>query len=296
METVTMRAVSAEEGSEIASVRAGDKASQRILNYSGPDGLAFTFSRTTHLGTADPYRTPRHHHSFQQIRWAERGPLNFAPGRNIAEGDLAYFPKAAFYGPQLLEESTSITCQFGFNGEKQHGVAAWDSYRHQAMDILRARGVFEDGVYRETDEATGQVHERDSMEALYDVQYELATGRKLPPIPPEGYDGPVLMHPLAFEYFEVSAGIEVRRLGRFFDHAGPNADLRLSMVRLSPPGVHRLGTDRAQLLFSITPGLRVGAEHYPEFTCVFVPRDEVAELSAADSTVELHQVDFPRLD
>ena len=41
------------------------------------------------------------------------------------------------------------------------------------------------------------------------------------------------MHPAAFEYFEIAPGVEVKELGRFYDHPGTNADVHIQMIRLT---------------------------------------------------------------
>ena len=68
------------------------------------------------------YRTPRHNHTFQQIKFTESGRADVTPGEYIEEGDIGYFPRGAYYGPQAREkDTTTIACQFGFNGEHQRG-------------------------------------------------------------------------------------------------------------------------------------------------------------------------------
>jgi hypothetical protein len=79
------------------------------------------------------------------------------------------------------------------------------------------------------------------------------------------------------------------------DHPGPDADLRIMVVRLSDGGVYRLGADRAQVAWSTGPGLRVGGSTYPGLTCLYSPLAEEAELSSGAGT-ELFVVEFPRLD
>ena len=62
-----------------------------------------------------PYRSPRHHHNFDQVRFCLEGKLNIAPGVDIEAGDAGYFPEGAFYGPQDDGDTKrlSLTLQFG---------------------------------------------------------------------------------------------------------------------------------------------------------------------------------------
>jgi hypothetical protein len=265
---------------------------QSLLAGDMPDGLTFTLNRTQWLSGDNATSTPRHRHGFQQIRWSESGRLNYAPDRYIHEGDLGYFPRGAWYGPQFRDEGVSITIQFGFNGEKQHGSPMWDKYQAEALEKLQASGEFVNGTYVDTDPATGEKRKRDSVEALYEVQYEMHTGERFV-IPAAGYDSAILMHPNAFDYYNAGKGVDIRRLGSFYDHPGESGDVAFAMVRLSG-GTFELGPERAQIVWSANHGLIVGGKTYPESTYIFSPRSESVELTSDDS-VELYVVTFPRL-
>jgi hypothetical protein len=293
VEVVVVDEIPVQERNEAGSIRPGRGVRQSLLRDDAPDGLSFTVSRNTWLPGPEAATSPRHHHAFQQIRWTEEGAVNFGPDQYVLAGDIAYFPKGAYYGPQHREHGTVITIQFGFNGEKQHGSALWDKYQAEALERLRARGTFEGGLFIEIDPGTGERRESDSVQALYEEQYMARTGEKFV-VPPEGYDAPILMHPEAFEYFDASPGVGIRNMGRFFDHAGPNGDARFSMVRLTG-GTHELGPARAQVAWSISPGLQVDGRTYPERTWVYSPRDERVQVGGVGD-VELHVIDFPCLD
>jgi hypothetical protein len=277
-----------------STLRTGATIRQSLLAADTPDGLNFTVNRTEWLSGADANTTPRHHHAFQQIRWAESGSINFAPGQDIAEGDLAYFPRGTWYGPQERDQGISLTIQFGFDGEKQHGSAFWNRYQAGAMEKLRARGTFEDGLFIEIDPATGERRETDSVEALYEEQFAMHTNRKFV-IPAAGYEKPILIHPAIAPYYQAEPGVEVKQLGRFFDHPGPHADVRFSMVRLTDRAAFRLGKDRAQIAWTRSAGLWLDGREYPEATYLYSAREEEAEIRG-ERGVELILVEFPRLD
>lgn len=294
MEVVVIDEVPVQERNEAGSIRPGKGIRQSLLRDDAPDGLTFTVSRNTWLPGPDAASSPRHHHAFQQIRWTEEGAVNFGPDQYVRAGDIAYFPKGAYYGPQNRESGTVVTVQFGFNGEKQHGSAIWDKYQAEALKRLRARGSFEDGLFIEIDPETGERRVSDSVQALYEEQYEAHTGEKFV-VPAEGYDAAILMHAKAFDYYEASPGVEIRNMGRFFDHSGPDADVRFSMVRLTDGGAHMFGPERAQIAWSISAGLQIGGRAYPALTWIYSPRDEKLQISGVDG-VELHVVEFPHLD
>lgn len=271
------------------ATRSGSTPRQWLLTTEGDDGFGLRVVRSEYQSGENAFATPRHHHGFQQIRWAQTGSLNFAPKQDIEQGDIAYFPRGAFYGPQRRDHGVGLTIQFGFGVEMLGGKNASQVYR-EGVRRLRERGTIEDGVYIDLDPDTGEERRRDPAEAVA----EEVTGVKYI-IPAEGYEAPILMHPSAFAYYPAGPGVEVRHLGGFFDHPGPDADVRISMVRITEKGTFRLSADRAQLIWSVSDGLWVEEKAYPALTCIFSPRDEVVEVSGADE-VELYVIEFPRLD
>lgn len=271
------------------ATRSGATPRQWLLTTEQADGFALRVVRSEYQPGESAFETPRHHHAFQQIRWAESGALNFAPGEDVEEGDIAYFPRGAFYGPQRRDHGVGLTLQFGFGMEMLGGKNASLVYR-EGVSKLREQGRIEDGVYIDVDPDTGEERRRDPAEAVA----EAVTGVKYR-IPAEGYGGPILMHPAAFEYFTIAPGVAVKHLGGFFDHPGPDADVRISMVRVTDRGVYHLSPNRAQLIWSLSEGLWIEEKAYPAMTCVFSPRDEAVDVSGADE-VEFYVVEFPRLD
>jgi hypothetical protein len=273
------------------SGRPGDTERQTLLGDQAPDGLRFRLVRNQEgRGGGKPFTTPRHHHGFQQIRWTESGSVNFAPGRDIAAGDLAYFPRGAYYGPQVKDNGTQLLLQFGFGDEYPSGGKEWYRHYQEGMRALSLRGTFEDGVFTDIDPETGEQRQRDAVEALFEER----TKKKMV-IPAEGYAAPTVMHPQAFAYYQAAPGVEIKHLGRFYDHPGPNGDVRIYMVRLSEGGVHQLGADRGQVTWTISPGLQFDGRVLPELTCVYSNRGEETALTGSDN-VEIFVVEFPRLD
>lgn len=278
---------------ETGSIRPGATIRQSLFQDDAPDGLNFKLFRSQFQPGEASSRTPRHHHAFQQVRWAEVGPVNYAPGKDIPGGDVAYFPRGAYYGPQLKDQGISIALQLGFGNEHQHGEK-WDLLKGEAMARLKARGTLEDGVFVEADPDTGERRENDSVQALYEEQYAIQTGKRFV-VPDAGYEEPVLMHTAAFEYYEIAPGVEIKHLGCFFDHAGPNADLRLSMIRLTCSGAYTFEPARGQVVWTREAGLLIDGKTFPELTYLYIPRDEKVEVSAS-AMVELNVAELPRLD
>ncbi len=294
MEVVVAAEVSVKDPNGGLHVRTGSIDTQRLLEDDAADGLNFWLVRNSFANTSEEaFRTPRHHHTFAQIKMVEKGSSNFLPGKDIEEGDIAYFPRAAYYGPQEKDNCTSFGMQFGFNGQHQRGKR-WEDRRGEAMDRLKARGQIENGMFFEKDPITKETRQRDSVEALYDERLQLVAGRRLI-VEPEAYDSVILMHPSAFPYFPVAPGVDLKHLGRFYDQPGPNGDVCISVVRLSDSGRYLLDDDRAQVGWTIRDGLKISDRIYPALTTFYSPRGEATEISGVED-VEIYLVTFPRLD
>jgi hypothetical protein len=279
---------------EQRSVRPGATVRQVLLMDDAPDGLNYRLFRSHYQSGDQAFQSPRHHHAFQQIRWAESESINYGPGQTIAEGDLAYFPKGAYYGPQKKDRGVSLLLQLGFHGDHQSGER-WEGLRRkEAIERLTARGTLENGEFIETDPATGERRPIDAAQALYEERYAMHTNKRFV-VPPARYEAPILMHAQAFEYCRAAPGVEVKRLGAFYDYPGPNADIRLSMLRLGERGVYRLGPERAQLGWARSAGLLIDGRSYPEMTCFSSRRGEELTIAGVDG-VEIYLVELPRLD
>ncbi|BBZ43715.1 hypothetical protein [Mycobacterium parmense] len=270
-----------------------------MLAEVAPDGLRLHLGRGIHHESGAPFRAPRHHHVFQQVRWCDSGRKNFAPGQYIETGDVAYFPKGAYYGPEVKDGAYSgWATQFGFGDQHQLGPD-WEPFRRQARADLRARGTFTNGRYIPVDPVTGvRGEEMDGVEAIYAHTVRLKSqGRDTYVIPPEGYHAPIVMHPAAFAYFPLAPGVEIKRLGCFYDHPGENGDTRIAMVRLHEGGVFSLRADRNQIGMTTSNGLRIndGDRAYPVHTAYYSPIGETTDLRGSDGT-ELYVVELPRQD
>lgn len=281
-----------EQNRQRYSPRSGGALMQRLLEDDTPDGFNFRIVRSQFQAGEKAFRSPRHRHAFQQVRFTEKGVVNHGPDLDAVEGDITYFPKAAYYGPQEKDNGVGIALQFGFHGEHQMGEA-WEPYRDRAVALLKEAGSIEDGVYTAVDPVTGEKTRHDAVQAIYEKQYELRTGNKFV-VPPAGYEAPVLMHPSAFAYYEAAPGVALKTLGRFYDQPGPDGDIRIGMIRLSDGGVHTFGAARAQLAWTLSAGLRIDGQTYPERTFVYIPKGEDLSIASA-GTIELYTIDFPNV-
>ncbi len=273
-------------------VREGATIRQILLAGDTPEGINFRLFRSQYQSGENAFESPRHQHAFQQIRWAESGAVNYGPGMNIPEGDIAYFPRGTYYGPQRKDAGIGLLLQFGFDGEHQSGPR-WDAIREEAIKNLKARGTLDNGVFTDTDPHTGRMRQRDAALALYEERYIMLLNKPFP-VPMERYEHPILMHARSFEYFQSAPGVEMKHLGHFFDNPGRHADVCISMIRLSG-GAHRLGKERSQVGWAKSAGLQINGRLLPEMSCFYGSSGEELTISGANG-VEVFLVEFPRLD
>jgi hypothetical protein len=211
----------------------------------------------------ETFATPRHRHTFEQIRYSLEGSLNYAPGKEIPEGWVGYFPEGAFYGPQKVEGGTVLGVQFGA------GYLSEDQKR-TAQEVLARTGTFHDGIYTTVDEHTGKRVNTDGMEAMW----EHIHGQALE-YPKARYDAPILIDPTAFRWIPRGrSGIEVRSLGSFTER-----DVYISMVRWTADADFDLSPERTQLAFTTTGAVAVGGERFPAQTAVWSERGEATRVA-----------------
>lgn len=274
------------------AARPGSILRQVLFTETCPDTLSFRLIRSEYQGGDRAFETPRHHHAFQQLRWTETGSVNYAPGQNIDAGDLAYFPRGAYYGPQRKDQGSALLLQYGFGEEFLHsgGGSRDDVSAADVLDRLRSSGTFADGHYVDTDPVTGRTRTRDAVQAVYDAR----TGGEFT-VPQPGYETPILVHPRAFHYYTAAPGLEIKQLGSFYDHPGPQADLRIRVIRLTGNAAYEFTAERAQIAWSTSDGLILDDRPLPPLTCLYSARGEHDRIHGTDG-VELVVLDMPRVD
>jgi hypothetical protein len=249
---------------------------KRLLR--GREGAAGNFELTFCQAVGSP-PIPRHRHNFEQFRIQLSGTYCFKPDMPMVEGDLAYFPEGAYYGPEnAVDDPVMVVLQFG--GPSGQGFMSMDQVTAGARK-LSEKGVFAGGVYRP---ANPQEAEKDGYEAVWEevmktpLQY-----------PEPRYPDPILIHSNNFTWREVGQHIFVRPLGVFSE-----ARTQVDVVRLTP-GAHwsLVGDDRVVLMFFLSGAAEVAGykaeQHHavaldPHATTTIVSKDgaEVVMFYLAD--------------
>jgi hypothetical protein len=233
-----------------------------------PGNYRLNFSRQT-----GPFYSPRHAHNFDQIRLVlGGGPMNYAPDRWIAPGEIAYFPEGTPYGPQEYDTKRyGMTLQFG--GASGCGYISLRRM-FEGIKALKAFGTFERGIFRQAGELPpGMRRERDSYEAVW----EYVNGRPLE-YPKPRYDEPVLMKPhyFAWQADADQTGVATKHLGTFSERAVQISMLRVTAgtgARIAPRGSTQIG-------IVIAGTGRAGAFALSEHAAFSIEQDEGAQLIA----------------
>lgn len=158
------------------------------------------------------YGTPRHTHTFNQIRYTLEG-VRQQDDLEMREGECGYFGEGVHYGPQLQQEScTGLILQF-------EGPSRIPYISHTDLDLARQRliakgGTFSKGVYTFI-RPDGTKVNKDSHAACF----EEITGQKMV-FPPPRYDAPIIMKPQNARWVADRnlAGVEHKHLGTFGEY------------------------------------------------------------------------------
>jgi hypothetical protein len=230
-----------------------------LLAAEATPGSNFTLALTRYGRGADAFRTPRHRHTFSQLRYATQGSSNYAKGKDIPQGWVAFFPEGAYYGPQHVDGGEILLLQYGpgYLTEQQ---------KRDAQHELAESGKFHDGVYSTVDPDSGRRYNRDAVEALW----EHIHGEKLV-YPTPAYPEPLLFDPDAHKWAMTSEGVEVKRMGPF----GPDAEV-IEMVRLSGEAAFEVPPDRAVLIFADQGAFAIDGEAYKDGLAAFSPLGEAS--------------------
>ena len=223
------------------------------------------------------YKSPRHRHNFDQVRFCVRGAASIAPGKSLEEGDVGYFPEGVFYGPQDDQGGDRVTLVFQGGGASGLGYMSAAQLR-RGTEELEKLGAFSGGRFIRQ----GSAQSRDSYEAIW----EHVMGR--PIAYPDGrYEDAVLVRTKAFAWREITPGVAQRALGAFTERG-----VRLDMLRIEAGARAIAGEAGAMSLVFVTLGSGALGEAsqagaYKAWTCLRLEKDETLALCAAERSEAL---------
>lgn len=251
--------VRSNEGSSLPRIREPKAAQLSPTTLFGffdkENGINF---KTTSGTTGGQFYSPRHKHTFDQIRYFIRGAVQY--GKEVyGPGTCIYLPEGVPYGPmQAVEgvERAGIGMQFaGCSGIPF-------LYRSDISDgekELEKVGTFGKGVFRWADGRT-----QDSYEAIL----EHLIGRKVE-YPKPRYSDYIVMHTKNYSWAPVQdvPGVFVKHLG-YFNETGPN----IKLVRIEPGARTPEGVASCQQVRAIVDGeVSYEGERYDAVSCMYFP-------------------------
>ena len=238
-------------GGRVGNMREGILDQKFLLmgEENTPSNYLLNVGRTGGGGWA----TPRHRHTFDQVRYVLKGRYPIAKGVVMEEGSVGYFPESVHYGPQDRPEGLEMmVAQFG--GASGQGFLS-PAQREAANAALAKKGTFKDGIFTWFDEK-GQRHNKDGSEACY----EEATGKKSVYSTPR-YDDIIIMDPAAYDWVATDAkGVTAKWLGTFTER-----NTRLGFIRLDAGAIFSAGMQPSiELLFMSQGAVSVDGKEYGE--------------------------------
>jgi hypothetical protein len=267
-------------GGRVGSMRDGVLEQKYLLmgQDNSPNNYLLNVGRTGGGG----WTTPRHRHSFDQIRYVLKGRYPIAKGVVMEEGSVGYFPESVYYGPQERPEGLEMmVCQFG--GASGQGFLS-PTQREAANAALAKKGTFKDGIFTYVDEK-GQRHNKDGSEACY----EEATGKKSVYSKPR-YDGFIIMDPEAYDWVPEGNGAYTKWLGTFTER-----NTRLGFIRLDAGASLAGGIQPSiELLFLSKGAVAVDGKEYGERAAFELSKNEGPIAITAVRPSELLRIVLPQ--
>ncbi|MEV8517651.1 hypothetical protein [Dactylosporangium sp. NPDC051484] len=233
------------------NARTGEVQNKYIREGEILPGVGYASDCYNYVGGANPFTAPRHRHDFEQIRISMTGDQDFGNGQVTEEGWIAYFPAAAYYGPEFINGASIFQIQWS-----DHWVSR--SLHESTYAELSKTGRFEGGKYV-TVGPDGEEHTRDALNAIWEHVYKRPSS-----FPPARYPQPVLMNPDAFEYQRLDDAISTKVLGRFTER-----DITITKIRWDETAAWTLSADRTYCVFTTTGDIVVGDQEYGSHTVVW---------------------------
>ncbi len=186
------------------------------------------FDQERHIGArlgslyAEPYyHSPRHRHTFQQVRYVLSGQMKYG-AETYSAGDCLYIPEGAYYGPiKPVDNGEQLHfADIQFEGPSGIPYPEPDIVVDAQRELAR-EGTFEEGVY-----TFPNGRKRDAYEAIL----EKITGERIE-YPKPRLNSYVVMKTegIPWKAHASLSGVSTKHLAFFFE-TGPN----LKMAKLSP--------------------------------------------------------------
>lgn len=288
-ETAKMRVA---HGAEMAYASVGLKHRQGAPTFKllllGEEDTPGNFNLM--LARQETFYSPRHHHNFEQFRFAYKGDITLGEGVDwlLRQGQLAYFPEGGWYGPQSDPDGPKEVVVLQFGGPSRQGYLSFEQLRKiQEEMTAKGSGTFQGGKFTPAGEGNGK-QPIDGYEALWQHQ----NGRPMQyPVP--RYRHPLLVDPAAFDWrqsdLEGNNHAWIKALGTFSD-----GTVAANHWRIDSDGCLKLAGRKAiQLLFFVNGRAEVGGQICREQSAVQLHPGEEAVIAAGAGGFEILHFTLP---
>jgi hypothetical protein len=229
--------------------------------------------------------SPRHHHTFDQIRYIMSGYAQYGDLR-IPENTVIYLPETAHYGPNVVHaDEPGLGLEIQFGGASGNGYPSMAQWRKGKEELPTRDGEMIDGVWVTIDE-NGNRHNQDGFEALWETIWH----DKAHYAPPR-YNDQVYMTPENFNWIEDPRfeGVARKNLGVFTER-----ELRIGFIRVDKGASFLFGEAPAPEIVVVTKGaISWNGETHPRLTAFATTADEEPHTLTGAEDAELYYLKLP---
>jgi hypothetical protein len=261
----------------VGSIRGNEDRLKSLLSREGT-GRAFEFTFVESAG--GEHFSPRHRHNFDQIRIALGGVSRY--GRKVLRPRMiGYFPEGTYYGPHTVVEFPSVLAALQFDGASAGGYINYPAIK-AATAVLKQRGEFRRGIYYPT--------QGKAMEA-YSAAWSQAVGKPIT-FPKPRFDDPVFLSVDAFAWQPASEpGIERKDLATFGERG-----LRISVVRVAPGAVHRIGAATQSIVALLLDGeVHAASQKLDRYSAILTEPVDDLRVTGGSVASEIIEIALPHL-
>ncbi|GAA5196166.1 hypothetical protein GCM10023322_64480 [Rugosimonospora acidiphila] len=264
------------------NIRSGERTVKALL--TGRENAADNYKLAYSYGEkGSEWATPRHRHAFEQVRHPLEGDYSIGKNKVLRAGWVGYFPESAYYGPQVMSPNLKmVVLQYG--GPSGRGFYSIPQ-RKAAMDVLKTKGTFSNGIFSWVDEQ-GTHHNQDAGEAVWEQMFN----EKMV-YPPSRYEDLIMINPANFDWIkdENVPGVSHKRLGTFSER-----DVRIGFIKVDAGASLRFGAERAaEVLFLKEGSVQHDGQAHPRLSAFSSEAAETPETLEALEPTEFFYVKMP---
>ncbi len=246
-----------------AAARPGGRSKQR--EFDDPAKairfLVYLVDETTYASKDTPFFSPRHRHTFDQLRYYHTGGVKYGD-KVYGPGDVLYIPAGTFYGPMTYPDPTRQQVLLQFEGTSGMPYYSGTDFE-QAKARLEKHGRFDQGIY---------VPDTGRRQDAWEAMLEEHTGEPAT-YPEPAVDNYVVVHTGRLRWHDVpgSPGVQRKYVGHFSD-AGPHVTLlRMSAGARTEPGRTSASYQQLRVVFEGQARFAPGDRTYGPVSCSYVP-------------------------